>query len=51
LYSKIKFITERQNYNLRNCRDFDIKFSRYDIKYKGIQYVPGLSLQEEKKNF
>jgi hypothetical protein len=34
LYSKIKFISERQNYNLRNCKDFDIKFSRYDIKYK-----------------
>jgi hypothetical protein len=38
LYSKIKFISERQNYNLRNCRlklfkifHFDIKFSRYDI--------------------
>jgi hypothetical protein len=38
LYSKIKFISERQNYNLRNCRDFDIKFSRYDIKYKSIYY-------------
>jgi hypothetical protein len=25
LYSKIMFISDRQNYNLRNCRDFDIR--------------------------
>jgi hypothetical protein len=34
LYSKIKFISERQNYNLRNCRDFDKECSRYGIKYR-----------------
>jgi hypothetical protein len=36
LNSKITFISERYNYNLRNCRDFDIKFSRYDIKARFI---------------
>jgi hypothetical protein len=38
LYCKIKFISERQNYNLRNCRNFDIKFSRYDIRYNSAYY-------------
>jgi hypothetical protein len=41
LHDKINYVKERQQYNLRNCEDFDLQFCKFNPKCNGL-YHQGL---------
>jgi hypothetical protein len=43
LHDKINYVKERQQYNLRNCQDFDLQLSKFNPKCN-ILYHQGLKL-------